>query len=78
MNEIESKALEEMLDALGSLYAHVGMVIRDETPHTSSCSWYANGEKKLIDRFAGYSLNREQALTVYRAMKTLIDGKTGG
>lgn len=75
MNDVEKAALETLLDALGGLYAHVGMVLRDESPKTGAMSWYANGKEKLIDRFAGYSLSREQALAVYESMKTLFDGR---
>lgn len=75
MNDAEKAALDNLIDALGGLYAHIGMVLRDESPHTGAMCWYANGKEKLIDRFAGYSLSREQALTAYESIKTLLDGK---
>lgn len=73
MNKIESEALDQITTALGGLYAHLGMVMRGESPHTGAVSWYASGKVPLIDRFAGYSLTREQCLTIYAAMKTVFE-----
>jgi hypothetical protein len=70
----ENDPVSDLLEALGGLYAHVGQVLAGEVPHTDACSWYANGKATPIDKFAGYSLSRANALAAHSAMKRILDG----
>lgn len=75
MNEVESEALNVMLENLGPMWAVVTKVKNNESPNSGAVSWWGNGAKHLFDRFAGYSLSREQCLAIYDAMEKVFEKK---
>jgi len=76
MSPAESEAMSRLVDALARFRACVDRVLENKDPNSASVSWWASGREPLSERFAGFTLNRTEALAVHAALKVLLGAQS--